>query len=99
MLLAGCGEKNTYVAPPPPKVTVAPPAKHPVTRYLEATGNTAAVNSADLVARVTGFVEAIKYNDGDFVKKGTLAVRHRAEALCAQGRAGQGDGRKRAGHA
>ncbi len=72
VLLAGCGEKNTYVAPPPPKVTVAQPTQHSVTRYLEATGNTAAVNSADLVARITGFIEAIKYNDGDFVKKGTV---------------------------
>lgn len=72
ILLTGCGETNTYVAPPPAKVTVAPPARHSVTRYLEATGNTAAVNSADLVARITGFIEAIKYNDGDFVKKGTV---------------------------
>jgi RND family efflux transporter MFP subunit len=71
-LLTGCGEQNTYVPPPPPKVTVAPPAKHPVTRYLESTGNVASVDSTDLVARVTGFIEAIKYDDGDFVKKGAL---------------------------
>lgn len=70
--LAGCGESNTYVAPPPPKVTVAPPAKKPVTRYLESTGNVAAVNTADLVARVAGFVEAIKYEDGATVKKGQV---------------------------
>jgi RND family efflux transporter MFP subunit len=68
--LAGCGEQNTYVAPPPPKVTVAAPVQQPVTRYLEATGNTVAVNSANLVARVQGFVQEIKYRDGDFVKKG-----------------------------
>lgn len=72
ILLAGCGEQNTYVPPPPPKVTVALPAERAVTRYLETTGNVAAVNSADLVARVTGFVESIKYNDGDIVKKGDL---------------------------
>jgi RND family efflux transporter MFP subunit len=71
-LLAACGEKNTYVAPPPPQVTIAVPQKKPVTRYLEATGNVAAVNSADLVARVSGFVEAIKYQDGDTVKKGQV---------------------------
>ena len=70
--LAGCGEKNTYVAPPPPKVTVAKPTQRAVTHYLQATGTTAAVNSADLVARVSGFIQAIKYNDGDFVKKGTV---------------------------
>ena len=29
------------------------------------------INSVDLVARVQGFVQAISYTDGDFVKKGT----------------------------
>ncbi|HWM45901.1 MAG TPA: efflux RND transporter periplasmic adaptor subunit [Xanthobacteraceae bacterium] len=69
--LAGCGEQNTYVAPPPPKVDVALPLKQAVTRYLEATGNTVAVNTANLVARVQGFVQGINYRDGDVVKKGT----------------------------
>ena len=72
VVLAGCGESNTYVPPPPPKVTVATPTKRTVTEYLEATGNAATVNSANLVARVPGFVEAIDYKDGDQVKKGTL---------------------------
>ena len=72
VLLCGCGQSNNYVAPPPPKVTVATPTKKAITRYLEATGNTAAVNSADLVARVAGFIQDIKYQDGDKVAKGTL---------------------------
>lgn len=72
LVLAGCGEQNTYVAPPPPKVTVAKPTQRAVTHYLEATGNVAAVNSADLVARVAGFVQAIQYEDGDAVKKGKV---------------------------
>ena len=54
---------------PPPKVTVAAPVEQTVTSYFEATGNTAAVNSVDLVARVQGFVEEISYTDGAFVKK------------------------------
>ncbi len=58
--------------PPPPKVEVALPLKQTVTRYLEATGNTAAVNSTTLVARVQGFIQAIKYKDGDAVKAGTV---------------------------
>ena len=70
-LLAACGQNNQYAAPPPPKVTVVLPVEQPVTRYFEATGNTAAVNSVDLVARVQGFVQAIGYTDGQFVKKGT----------------------------
>jgi len=68
--LAACGQSNTYVAPPPPKVTVAKPVEQKVTRYFEATGNTAAVNSANLVARVQGFLTEIKYADGAAVKKG-----------------------------
>lgn len=71
-LLSACGESNKYVAPPPPKVVVEMPRQAPVTRYLETTGNMAAVNSADLVARVSGFVASINYQDGAFVKKGTL---------------------------
>src|SRR5690348_9649972 len=68
--LAGC-EQNAYVPPPPPKVDVANPVQRPITRYLEATGNTAATKSVDLVARVQGFLESIDYKDGTFVKAGT----------------------------
>jgi RND family efflux transporter MFP subunit len=70
-LLTGCGEGNRYVAPPPPKVTVQLPLQQTVTPYLEATGNTAAVNTVKLVARVQGYVQEIKYQDGALVKKGT----------------------------
>jgi RND family efflux transporter MFP subunit len=69
-LLAGC-EQNTFVSPPPPKVEVANPLQHKITRYLEATGNTAAIKQVDLVARVQGFLASIDYKDGTFVKEGT----------------------------
>ncbi len=70
LLLAACSEENKYVAPPPPKVTVAAPLKQAVIRYLEFTGNTASINSVDLVARVEGFLMSIDYKDGAVVKKG-----------------------------
>ncbi|MBR0775513.1 efflux RND transporter periplasmic adaptor subunit [Bradyrhizobium diazoefficiens] len=69
--LAGCEDKNTFVAPPPAKVDVATPVQRQVTRYVEATGNTAPVKSVDLVARVQGFLQSIDYQDGSFVKQGT----------------------------
>jgi RND family efflux transporter MFP subunit len=72
IFLAACSQENRYVAPPLPKVTVAAPVQRPVTRYLELTGNTAAVNSANLVARVPGFVQEINYRDGALVKAGML---------------------------
>lgn len=69
--LAGCEDKNSFVAPPPPKVDVATPVQRPVTRYVEATGNTAPFKSVDLVARVQGFLQSQDYQDGSFVKQGT----------------------------
>lgn len=69
--LAGCEDKNAFVAPPPPKVDVAMPVQRPVTRYVEATGNTAPIKSVDLVARVQGFLQSQDYQDGTFVKQGT----------------------------
>jgi RND family efflux transporter MFP subunit len=71
VLLSGCGQDNRYVAPPPPKVTVQLPLQQTVTPYLEATGNVAAVNFVKLVARVQGYLQEIKYEDGTAVKKDT----------------------------
>src|SRR5579863_330307 len=68
--LSSC-EQNTFVQPPPPKVDVGLPVQQAVTRYLDATGNTAPIQSVDLVARVQGFLQTINYKDGSPVKEGT----------------------------
>jgi multidrug efflux system membrane fusion protein len=68
----GCKPENKYVAPPLTEIGVAPPLSRPVTEWLEATGNAAAFNQVDLVARVPGFLQQISYRDDDFAKKGTL---------------------------
>jgi RND family efflux transporter MFP subunit len=70
-LLGACGQENRFIAPPPPKVVVEFPAQQMFTPYLEATGNTASINTVKLVARVEGYVQEIKYQDGAAVKKGT----------------------------
>jgi RND family efflux transporter MFP subunit len=67
--LSAC-EQNSFVAPPPPKVEVAVPVQRSITRYLEATGNTAPIKNVDLVARVQGVLQSINYQDGTFVKEG-----------------------------
>ncbi len=66
-----CGERQSP-APPPPEVTVAQPVRREVTDYLEFTGNTQAINTVQLRARVQGFLEKVFFNDGDMVKKGQL---------------------------
>ncbi|MCO5131893.1 MAG: efflux RND transporter periplasmic adaptor subunit [Xanthobacteraceae bacterium] len=68
--LSGCNEKNNYVPPPPEKISVAHPLKQTVTSYLNATGNTATVNSTSLIARVSGFIQQIDFKDGDQVQAG-----------------------------
>ena len=70
LALAGCGSRNTFVAPPPAKVVVAQPLQQPVTLFLSLTGNTAPLRTTNLVARVQGYLESIDYQDGAAVKKG-----------------------------
>jgi RND family efflux transporter MFP subunit len=69
--LSAC-EQNSFVPPPPPKVDVATPAQRIVTRFFEATGNTAPIKSVDLVARVQGVLQSINYQDGTLAKEGTV---------------------------
>jgi RND family efflux transporter MFP subunit len=68
--LAGCKPENKFVAPPPSEVSVAKPLQQTFRPYTELTGNTTAIATVDLVARVEGFLESIDYKDGTFVKKG-----------------------------
>ena len=67
-----CGDRNVYAPPPPPQVTVVQPVRQEVTDYLEFTGNTQAINTVQLRARVQGFLEKVFFKDGDMVKKGQL---------------------------
>ncbi|WP_295849321.1 biotin/lipoyl-binding protein, partial [Tardiphaga sp.] len=69
LALSAC-EQNSFVPPPVPKVDVAAPVQRNISRYLEATGNTAPIKSVDLVARVQGVLQTISYQDGTFVKQG-----------------------------
>ena len=72
LAIMACGERNVYAPPPPPRVTVSQPERQPVADYLEFTGNTEAINTVQLKARVQGYLEKILFKDGDMVKKGQL---------------------------
>ena len=61
VMAAACGDKNVYAPPPPPKVTVSQPVRQPVTDYLEFTGNAQAINTAQLRARVPGYLEKVYF--------------------------------------
>jgi RND family efflux transporter MFP subunit len=70
VILPGCSEQPKPQPPPPPKVTVAQPVHRKVTDYLDLSGNTQAVYTVQLVARVTGYLEQVLFRDGQLVKKG-----------------------------
>src|SRR5215467_8864049 len=70
LALPGCRDKPKPQAPPPPKVTVAQPVQRTITDQLELTGNTQAIYTVQLVARVAGYLEKVLFQDGQLVKKG-----------------------------
>ncbi|MFZ2447733.1 MAG: efflux RND transporter periplasmic adaptor subunit [Syntrophobacteraceae bacterium] len=72
LVAGGCEDKNQYVAPPPPSVSVTLPTHKSVAEYIEFTGTTQAIASIDIRARVQGFLQSVHYQDGSPVKKGDL---------------------------
>src|SRR3972149_6431825 len=69
-LIVGCERKQEQAAPP--VVTVAKVTQMTVPVYLNYVGNTQAVRSVDIVARVEGFLWERHFIDGGDVKEGDL---------------------------
>ena len=92
MALWGCSRDKPREAAPP-VVDVATPAQRDVTLHVDVTGQISAINIVPLVARVQGYLQAIRYRDGAFVRRGSdlfviepspyLAQLHQAEANLA----------------
>lgn len=70
-ILSGCREANKEAVRLPP-VTVTSPVEREVTRYLEYTGTTQALEYVDIRARVAGFLEKIAFEPDAKVKAGDL---------------------------
>ena len=70
-LLIGCERQQTQ-APPPPIVTVSKPVVEEVVEWDEYTGRLEAVDTVDVRARVSGYLESIHFKDGQMVKNGDL---------------------------
>jgi RND family efflux transporter MFP subunit len=72
--LAGCdrGAQQQHAAFPPPTVTVAKPVQRTVVDYDEYVGRFVAVDSVEIRSRLSGYLSAIHFTDGQMVKKGDL---------------------------
>src|SRR5271155_1932739 len=64
-VMSGCKGREEEAPLTPPAVTVAQPVTERVADYIDFTGNTAAIDSVKLVARVEGYLEKIHFKDGD----------------------------------
>ena len=72
-VLFGCDSKPAgSSAPPPPSVTVALPLQKTIAEWDEYTGRFAAVETVEVRARVSGFIDSIHFKEGQVVKQGDL---------------------------
>jgi len=65
-------EAQAEAAPPPPRVTVSLPLVKEITEWDEYTGQFSAVQEVEIRARVSGYLQSIHFQDGQFVKAGDL---------------------------
>lgn len=74
LLLAACDQGGSAAdapkAPPPAEVTVAKPVVRQIVEDDEFVGRFAAVSQVEVRARVSGYLEAILFEDGEIVQKG-----------------------------
>jgi RND family efflux transporter MFP subunit len=71
-LVAACGQGQPPGAPPPPAVTVATPTKRTVFDFDEYVGRFTAINSVEVRAHVSGYLDSVNFKDGQKVKQGDL---------------------------
>ncbi len=72
-LVASCGQEPKQAgAPPPPAVTVSQPIKRTVADFDEYVGRFTAINSVEVRARVSGYLDGVHFKDGQIVKQGDL---------------------------
>lgn len=74
-LLAACDDAREAPPAPPPGVTIAGVQIREITDSSRFVGQVEPVESADIVARVEGFLESIEVEDGAFVREGDLLFR------------------------
>jgi membrane fusion protein, multidrug efflux system len=71
-VLVGCDSKPAANSAPPPAVTVAHPLQKSITEWDEYTGRFTALETVEIRARVSGFIDSVHFQEGQIVKKDDL---------------------------
>jgi RND family efflux transporter MFP subunit len=72
LLATGCAPKTTQQGPPPPSVTVAPVEQREIVEWSGFTGRTEPVESVEIRPRVSGYIQEVRFQSGQLVKKGDV---------------------------
>ena len=76
LLLAGCDQSQPQAAPkaavPAPSVSVAKPLQREVMEWDEYTGRFDAVETVEIRARISGYLNEVRFKDGQLVKQGDV---------------------------
>jgi RND family efflux transporter MFP subunit len=74
LAVSACGDQKQQqqAAPPPPAVTVAKPLQRTIVDQDEYVGRFVAVDSVEIRARVSGYLDKVHFKDGQIVKQGDL---------------------------
>lgn len=68
----GCRQQSAPPPAKPPEVSVAQPIEREEASYLTFTGRTDAIESVDVKARVSGYLNEVAFTDGQLVSAGDL---------------------------
>src|SRR3954467_10909266 len=71
-LTTGCNRTQARQTPPAPAVTVAPVERQDVVEWEEFTGRTEPVESVEVRPRVSGYIQEVRFQSGQLVKKGDV---------------------------
>ena len=71
-LLAGCEKPAAKQMPPPPTVTVSGVVQKSIVEWAEFTGRTEPVDSVEVRPRVSGYIQEVRFQSGQLVKKGDV---------------------------
>jgi RND family efflux transporter MFP subunit len=72
LLTTGCGPKAARQGPPPPQVTIAPVEQKDIVEWRGFTGRTEPVESVEIRPRTSGYIQEVRFQSGQLVKKGDV---------------------------
>src|SRR5438309_496628 len=72
VLIAGCNRQPVQSRPPAPAVTVAPVEQREIVEWDEFTGRTMPVEAVEVRPRISGYVQEVRFQSGQLVKKGEV---------------------------